>query len=242
MAERKSNKVLHSQARELVLNVSNFCEQEASAQLPRVPLKQWLQRSSESLGGVSTSTIKRVRKDFKEGKQLDTPGKTRPMKKRKTDLDEFDMAVIRRRVHGMYEQGNIPTLDKLLPDIRESTNFTGGRSSLHSILKKLGFKFANADGRKYLVERSEIVALRHSYLQTLRENRQSENPRPVIYQDETWLNAHHSVKKCWQLDHAEGSQSSGLKVPTGQGTRLIICHAGSDKGFVPNALLTFRAK
>ena len=241
MAERKSNKVLHSQARELILHVSNFCEQEAAVQAPKVPMKRWLERSSECLG-VSKATIKRIRKDVKEGKQLATPGKSRPQKKRKTNLDEFDMAVIRRRVHYMYEQGVIPTLDKILPDVKENTNFTGGRSSLYSILKKMGFRFAKADGRKYLLERSDIISLRHSYLRTLRENRMSANPRPVIYQDETWLNAHHSVKKCWQLDHPETSQSSGLKVPAGQGTRLIISHAGSENGFVPNALLTFKAK
>lgn len=68
----------------------------------------------------------------------------------------------------------------------------------------------------------------------------------MIPLNETWLNAHHSVKKCWQLNDKDGGghpiQEHGLKVPAGQGSRLIISHAGSESGFIPNALLTFMAK
>ena len=107
----------------------------------------------------------------------------------------------------------------------------------------MGFKFAKSNGRKYLLERTDITALRHAYLRAIRENDKLENPRPVVYQDETWLNAHHSVSKCWQLETDDRTPNiGGLNVPPGQGTRLIICHAGSCQGFVPNALLTFQAK
>ena len=36
--------------------------------------------------------------------------------------------------------------------------------------------------------------------------------------------------------------STGLKAPSGKGSRLIIIHAGSDDGFVPNACKIFQAK
>ena len=37
-------------------------------------------------------------------------------------------------------------------------------------------------------------------------------------------------------------KATGVKPPTGKGTRLIILHAGSMEGFVPNAGLVFQAK
>lgn len=44
--------------------------------------------------------------------------------------------------------------------------------------------------------------------------------------------------KCWTDDTAHSS----TKVPEGKGERLIICHAGTASGFVPNCLLAFKSK
>ncbi|CAK1603272.1 unnamed protein product [Parnassius mnemosyne] len=60
----------------------------------------------------------------------------------------------------------------------------------------------------------------------------------VIFLDETWLNANHTVGKIWTDD----TPHSSTKVPSGKGKRLIICHAGSMKGFVPNCLLALKSK
>lgn len=62
--------------------------------------------------------------------------------------------------------------------------------------------------------------------------------RPLVYLDETWLNANHTVSRCWVDKTGKG----GIKVPSGGGSRLIILHAGSQDGFVPNGLLCFRSK
>ncbi|KAL0879287.1 hypothetical protein ABMA27_003066 [Loxostege sticticalis] len=42
----------------------------------------------------------------------------------------------------------------------------------------------------------------------------------------------------WTDDTAHAS----TKVPEGKGERLIICHAGNTKGFIPNCLLAFKSK
>ncbi|GBP32388.1 hypothetical protein EVAR_81195_1 [Eumeta japonica] len=55
---------------------------------------------------------------------------------------------------------------------------------------------------------------------------------------ETWLNANHTLSKTW-TDNTAGSTSA---VPMGKGERLIICHAGTVKGFVPDALLAFKSQ
>jgi len=57
--------------------------------------------------------------------------------------------------------------------------------------------------------------------------------------DETWVNQNHSRGQIWQ----NAQSTEGLKVPTGKGSRLLICHAGSSKfGFVDGSKLVSRCK
>lgn len=51
------------------------------------------------------------------------------------------------------------------------------------------------------------------------------------------MNSNHTMSKCWLDEDGTG----GLRVPTGKGSRLIILHAGSSNGFVPNGLLCFKS-
>lgn len=61
-----------------------------------------------------------------------------------------------------------------------------------------------------------------------------------VYLDETWVNQNYTKPKCWVDTSA--SKATGIKVPTGKGSRLIILHAGTKHGFVPNAELIFQSK
>ena len=49
-----------------------------------------------------------------------------------------------------------------------------------------------------------------------------DDDRPIIYLDETWLNAHAAPERIWYDDKGKG----GFKRPSGKGQRLIIFHAG----------------
>jgi hypothetical protein len=54
-----------------------------------------------------------------------------------------------------------------------------------------------------------------------------------------WVNQNHSLKYIWQ----DSNRSGGLKVPVGKGSRIILCHAGSNKtGFIEESKLIFRSK
>ncbi len=88
------------------------------------------------------------------------------------------------------------------------------------------------------MERSDIIAARNKFLRELNMNRHSENPRPEIYLDETWVNQNISVEQCWT--NKEGT--IGPHAKTGRGGRFIILHAGSTEGFVPGGLLMFKSK
>ena len=96
-------------------------------------------------------------------------------------------------------------------------------------------------------ERMDIVAARHRFLLDVQKFR--EEGYKIYYQDETWCNAHHTRQFCWQhLSNPEDSLlpaiqwNGGFAVPSGEGQRLITCHAGSEDGFVQNSLLCFIGK
>ena len=49
----------------------------------------------------------------------------------------------------------------------------------------------NKGDRHIMMERPSIVAQRHRYLREIRQL--SESGHPLIFLDETWVNAHHTV-------------------------------------------------
>ena len=156
----------------------------------------------------------------------------------KVDIDDFDQQAIIRKIHQFYQRREFPTLDKLLKVVREDLNFTGGRTTLWKCLKTLGFKFKKQNGRKFLIEKPEIVFLRHRYLRKMRKIRRNKPQSKIIYLDETWINANHTPSKCWVDRDGKGDISASLR----KGQRLIIVHAGSCDGFVPQADLNFVSK
>lgn len=184
----------------------------------------------EMATGINTSTIYNVIKNNNK------PGKHQSS--RRIVIDDFDRLVIIRKIHNFYRRKEFPTLDKLLAVLREDINFRGGRSTLWRFLKSLGFKFKKHDGRKFLIEKPEVVMLRHKYLRKIKHISEQTPASSIIYMDETWINASHTLKKCW-VD-AEGK--GGIAAPLGKGQRLIIVHAGGNQGFVPEAKLSFVSK
>ena len=78
----------------------------------------------------------------------------------------------------------------------------------------------------------------HIFLQKMQRLKKSYDS--FVYLDETWVNQNYTIPKCWVDSTA--SKATGIKVPTGKGSRLIILHAGTKHGFVENAELVFQAK
>ncbi|XP_060843069.1 uncharacterized protein LOC132923230 [Rhopalosiphum padi] len=167
-----------------------------------------------------------------------SPRKRYSREKSVTELDDFDNEVVRRVVHSFYDKGEFPTTAKILVELREKLNYRGSKSSVKIILKQLNFKYKKCnDGRKFLMERSDIVAVRVKFLRKMNEFRRNGDTRPVVYLDETWVNQNHIRGRIWQNEE----NTEGLKVPAGKGSRLIICHAGSPSfGFIKESKLIFR--
>lgn len=171
------------------------------------------------------------------GTKISTPGKKRLRLKGKIEVDEFDLGVVRRKIHEFYSmKKEIPTLQKLLLVLQEEIDFKGSRETLRKILRKIGFRYKKTQSnRKVLIERNDISAWRATYLQKIKKNELGEQ-KPIVYLDETYIHSSHTVGRTWQSDDMDGVLN-----PVSKGSRWIIVHAGGEKGFVPNALLTFKS-
>ncbi|XP_060861789.1 uncharacterized protein LOC132938795 [Metopolophium dirhodum] len=227
-----------SQSKKIIFSVYNFIK-DLSLQDEIDP--SMFNQSLKLTAGACELSERTVRRICKEGKdsrspeqQLSffrSPRKTYKRAKPLTELDDFDADMVRRTVYEFYSRGEYPTALTVLTEVKKKCNWEGSVQSLRTLLKNLKFSFKKcSDGRKVLMERNDIVALRCAFLRKMCTLREQNDTRPVVYLDETWINQNH------------GEQTTGLKLLTGKGSGLIICHAGSTKyGFVSDSKLINRA-
>lgn len=231
---------LKSQSRELVYNLRCYFEEERDNGGPLLPLSKVVERVAAALKIGATSVIKITKEKCAGDPQvptaaaLSTPGKTRVRAAKTTDLDNFQEDAIRRHIYEYYTRKEYPTRKKLLVSLRNSELFFGGKTSLSCVLNKIGFQWKTFSGRRVLLERGDIVAWRCRFLREICKCM----PNEIVWVDETWVNARHSRTIAWTDDSARGT----MKAPVGKGSRLILLHAGTINGFVPNALLLFSSK
>ncbi|KAG8288067.1 hypothetical protein J6590_023437 [Homalodisca vitripennis] len=193
-----SGKVYHTQAREIVANVYEYMKNEKESGTA-ININNVLVRVKAATG-VPLTTIKKIvserKKVIQDNTEFSTPKKNRNRIKPKTDLDNFDIGVIRRTINEFHRiHGERPTIKSLLSVLKSSINFKGSSFSLRCILKKINFRWKKTTSdRKVLVEK--ITQYR------------SEN-RPNIYMDETYIHTTHATPKVWTDDSNEG-----CKVPS----------------------------
>lgn len=147
-------------------------------------------------------------------------------------LDNFDVDVIQRRVYKFYEQNTLPTMAMLHSALQEEMGFEYSESSLRRLVKTrlTKFKFRKHERQNVMIEEPRIRLVRAEYLHKVRLARKA--GKHLVYLDETWYDTHEVAAKGW----SDQSQKCLLKMPTNQGKRLIILHAGSSLGWVPGAL------
>ena len=93
-----------------------------------------------------------------------------------------------------------------------------------------------------LREKGLFCGHRTTLWKLLRRKNRSEN-RPIVFLDETWVNAHNGRERTWvEVDQATGGTKGGVRKPSGKGTCLIILHTGSCKGWINGAELVFQSK
>ncbi|XP_049701004.2 uncharacterized protein LOC126055535 [Helicoverpa armigera] len=230
-------KTLKSGERIMVLKVKEFCEREKRNEAPIIPLR-CVQARVAAITGISEKTVSKEGKEAAStSKKVTTPRKS-GLRRKTHELDDFERCAIRHKIHEFYSvRKELPSLAKLLHEMRKEINYKGSRTTLWRIIKGMGFYFKKCKSkRKVLMETYDIVAWRHRYLEELRNNRLG-TQRPVVYLDETYIHATYCAGKCWQSETEEGVLSSDSKGP-----RWIIVHAGGTMGFISNAQLIFRSQ
>ncbi|KAL0868225.1 hypothetical protein ABMA27_007760 [Loxostege sticticalis] len=143
-------------------------------------------------------------------------------------LDDFDKCAIRQKI-----------IFFLLCEKRNTYNigYDGSREHLRRLLLNMGFSFKKCKTNRHaLIEKSNIAHKRACYLHEIMKNRDlpEELQKDIIYLDESYIHSSYKVKKCWQ-----SIETAGILTDISKGKRWILIHAGSEKGFVPNALVVF---
>lgn len=167
---------------------------------------------------------------------MQSPNKKVQHTKWKTGLDEFDIAAIRRIMHNFHQEEKIMISLKMLRQrVQEDLELNLSITSLNRILRRNGFSYKKTqNNRKLLCERNDIKLMRVKYLRKIREYRTK--GYDIIYLDESYIHSSHTRPRAWTDD-----SSSGLKTPISKGQRLIMAHAGGEKGFVKNSLHLFKS-
>lgn len=235
------NKKLSGQTREIIANIINFMEREGEANAPLKDFKKVQERVALSTGLSlrNVQCIKREMKAIEDGEKgmFTTPNKKRRKTAPKTDLDDFDLGVLRRYIINFYvTDKKVPTLRRIHRKFAEENNYNGSRESIRKVMRKIGFRWIKTkSNRKLLMEKPDIQQKRLNYLRNLKRYR--EENRPVVYMDETYIHSSHTHKKSWS-----DNTNEGLRQPVSKGQRLVIVNAGNENGFIPNAYLKFKSK
>lgn len=94
------------------------------------------------ISGVSERSVQRIVAEGKHAEatssKIVTPGKKRKRLETKCNLDDFDLGVVRRKIQQFYTiKKEIPTLPKLLVELKNDIQFDGSRETLRKIILRL---------------------------------------------------------------------------------------------------------
>ncbi|KAF9821303.1 hypothetical protein SFRURICE_005769 [Spodoptera frugiperda] len=189
--------------------------------------------------GVSQRTVHRIATEGNVSgshAEFRTPGKTRPRAKPVTGLDSFHQGIIKRCIHNFYKtEKEMPTMNKLLAKLKRDINYQGCSTSLRTIVENLGFKRRKPENNRWvLIENTDVRLKRILYLKAIKKYR--DEGRPIVFVDESYVRSSHTKSKAW----SDGS-AQGLKRPISNVQGIVMVHAGSETGFVPNTLLMYKS-
>lgn len=177
--------------------------------------------------GIHWMSIYRILREKDTKHFLKSPKKTRKRAFIVDTIDDFTKCAIRRKIHDLFSQNEIPTLDKLMNLINEDgTLETIKRSTLHKIIKDIGFRYNKRCRNSLMIDRDDIFFWRRNYLRIIKLAR--EEKKKIYYLDETWLNEGHTTTKVWtdtmvqnKRDAFLNGLTTGLKNPSGKCFNII---------------------
>ena len=107
---------LHSREKEIIYSVNKFCSEEKAKGAPIIDLFKATARTARATN-ISERTVRRICSGINQAcETLPQPVFSSPQKNRSatvTNLDDFDIRVVRRTVLKFYEKKEMPTLNKI---------------------------------------------------------------------------------------------------------------------------------
>ena len=133
----RQGKHLSGTAKQTVHNIHEFMalEKKPGQSMLRMRVVEHVAKACQ----LSTSTAINIQHQAKCGGVLKTPTKQYTSSRVRINVDDFDRQAIRRVVHDFHERHEYPTLQSLLAKLKSKNLFGGGRSTLHQLLKEMGF-------------------------------------------------------------------------------------------------------
>ncbi|XP_025191724.1 uncharacterized protein LOC112591976 [Melanaphis sacchari] len=208
---------------------------------PGLPLYKLVKKIADSMG-IGKTTVGNVIKEYNESKTVTIPKRKRAKKSFLDTFDDFDKNAVRGHVHKIWFTRQIPTVDKIHQSVSADINLPPiSRTNLFRLLKALDFRYTKRSRNSALTEKNELVEWRRRYLRDIERYRKE--GRHIYYLDETWVNVNERSSKT-RVNTTIKSDSKELSTSTANpsGKTLIVLDIGSEKGFVPDALLCFESK
>ncbi|XP_015597277.1 uncharacterized protein LOC107268736 [Cephus cinctus] len=97
-------------------------------------------------------------------------------------VDTSTRMEIRNILYDMRRKGCHITLATLLKEIRtRGTTFEGGRSSLHKLVRELGFRYQLDDGRRVLKMNADVIQKKRNFKREYMADENSLSPSQVVF-------------------------------------------------------------
>nr|XP_026497844.1 uncharacterized protein LOC113401968 [Vanessa tameamea] len=108
--------------------------------------------------GIHWKSVLSIVSELSVNAEPSSPKKKRPRPTADQKIDEFTKCALRRKVYFYYSNNENPTLDKILSKINEDVDLPiFSRTTLHRILKALGFKYTTTGTKSLLLVKPEII-------------------------------------------------------------------------------------
>lgn len=183
--KRKKGQILNHNEKQLILNLMHYLKEKNS----RTSVTELVKEISKATG-CSERTIYKIRKEASKGLTAITT-KTRLRKRenknsRNVKYDSYVKSSIRIKVHNYFYQNSAPTLNTILCLVNSDPDLPKfKRTTLHTLLKEIGFVYEQKGKKLLLTEKCDSVKCRQAYLKDIRRFR-SEN-RWIVYTGETLM-------------------------------------------------------
>lgn len=183
--KRRQTGPLSSSEKQVIINIFKYVEETWPQD--KYPYRKDIVSKTAEIAGVSTTTVNILIKKYKTDGRILSP--LPPAKKPCVidQLDDMDFGVIRRIVHQFFFRNEPPTISKILEAVNDEDSLPHfDRTTLHKILKKIGFKYSKRNRKSMLLDRTDIVEWRVRYLKEIEQARK--DGKKIYYLDETWVN------------------------------------------------------